>query len=126
MLTCVLTFPYAQIHRILSYREGRLSNQRFYGKEAQKVLWVFRLIERIDRVPVKYLKKLAGSDDIWECRVLTRLGTYRIFSFFFRGDRLVVTHGYSKKTQKTDPREIRRAERYRLDYLRRHEENTNE
>lgn len=96
------------------------------GKEAQKVLWVFRLIERIDRVPVKYLKKLAGSDDIWECRVLTRLGTYRIFSFFFRGDRLVVTHGYSKKTQKTDPREIRRAERYRLDYLRRHEESTNE
>ena len=24
------------------------------GREAQKVLWVFRLIERIDRVPVKY------------------------------------------------------------------------
>ncbi|MDB4698914.1 type II toxin-antitoxin system RelE/ParE family toxin [Candidatus Latescibacteria bacterium] len=94
------------------------------GKEAQKVLWVFRLIERIDRVPVKYLKKLAGSDDIWECRVPTRSGTYRIFSFFFRGDRLVVTHGYSKKTQKTDPREIRRAERYRLDYLRRHQESS--
>jgi len=45
------------------------------GKEARKVLWVFRLIEQIDRVPVKYLKKLAGSDDIWECRVPTHSGT---------------------------------------------------
>ena len=90
------------------------------SKEAQKVLWVFRLIERVDRVPVKYLKKLVGSDDIWECRVPTYAGTYRIFSFFFQGNRLVVTHGYAKKTQKTDPRQIRRAERYRLDYLRRH------
>tara|TARA_A100001037_G_scaffold216134_1_gene194039 strand:- start:89 stop:451 length:363 start_codon:yes stop_codon:yes gene_type:complete len=94
------------------------------GKDAQKILWVFRLIERVDRVPSKYLKKLVGSDNIWECRIPTSSGTYRIFSFFFQGDRLVVTHGYSKKTQKTDPREIRRAERYRLDYLRRHQENT--
>ncbi|HIG54825.1 MAG TPA: type II toxin-antitoxin system RelE/ParE family toxin [Candidatus Handelsmanbacteria bacterium] len=83
--------------------------------------WVFRLIERVDRVPAKYRKKLVGSDDIWECRIPMRSGTYRIFSFFFQGDRLIVTHGYSKKTQKTDPREIRRAERYRLDYLRRHQ-----
>ena len=66
MLTCVLTFSYAQIHRILSYRERRLYHTEkgacpirdflasIDGKEAQKVLWVFRLIERIDRVPVKY------------------------------------------------------------------------
>ena len=81
------------------------------GKDAQKVLWVFRLIERIDRVPKQYLKKLVGSDDIWECRVRTAKGAYRFFSFFVHGGDLVVTHGYSKKTNRADPREIRRANR---------------
>ena len=90
---------------------------RLAGKDAQKVLWVFRLIERIDRVPKQYLKKLVGSDDIWECRVRTANGAYRFFSFFVHGGDLVVTHGYSKKTNRVDPREIRRATKYRLDYL---------
>ena len=91
-------------------------------KEVQKVLWVFRLIERLDRVPVNYLKKLIGTEEIWECRVSTQRGIYRIFGFFLGGNRLIVTHGYSKKTQKTDPREISRAERYRHDYLNRRKE----
>jgi phage-related protein len=90
---------------------------RLDGKDVQKALWVFRLIERIDRVPKQYLKKLVGSDDIWECRVRTANGAYRFFSFFVHGGDLVVTHGYAKKTNRVDPREIRRATRYRLDYL---------
>ena len=92
------------------------------GKEAQKVLWVFRLIERVNRVPVKYLKKLVDSENIWECRIPAQRGAYRIFSFFTCGNKLIVTHGYSKKTQRTNPGEIRRAERYRQDYLTRYPE----
>ncbi len=91
-------------------------------KEAQKVLWVFRLIERIDRVPTSYLKKLTNTEDIWECRIPTLRGTYRVFGFFIQGNTLVVTHGYSKKTQRTDPREIQRAERYKRNYLTRQKE----
>ena len=34
---------------------------RLDGSDAQKVLWVFRLIERIERVPGAYLKKLARN-----------------------------------------------------------------
>ena len=90
---------------------------RLNAKDAQKVLWVFRLIERLDHVPKPYFKKLSDTDDIWECRVRTSVGAYRFFSFFVQAGSLVVTHGYSKKTNKTDPREIRRAERYRRDYL---------
>lgn len=91
-------------------------------KEAQKVLWVLRLIERLDRVPPKYLKKLIDTEDIWECRIPAQRGTYRLFAFFIGGNRLIVTHGYSKKTQRTGRREIRRAERYRQDYLNYHQE----
>ena len=90
---------------------------RLNGSDAQKVLWVFRLIERIDRVPKQYLKKLTGTHEIWECRVRTSSGAYRFFSFFVRGDRLIITHGYSKKTNKTDPKEIQKAEQYRKAYL---------
>jgi len=101
--------------------DGQCPVQEFVGhlegKDAQKVLWVFRLIERIDHVPKQYLKKLTGTDDIWECRVRTSSGAYRFFSFFVQGGNLVVTHGYSKKTNKTNPREIQKAERYRRDYL---------
>jgi len=91
-------------------------------KESQKVLWIFRLIERVDQIPSQYFRKLTDSDDIWECRVATSGSAYRFFCFFWRGNRLVLTHGYSKKTQRTDPREISRAERYRQDYLDRHGE----
>ena len=90
------------------------------GKDAQKVLWVFRLVESLDRVPFQYFKKLVGTEDIWECRVPALAGTFRFFSFFFEENKLIITHGYSKKTQKTDPREIRRAERYRQDYIKRY------
>ena len=91
-------------------------------KEAQKIFWLFRLIERLNRVPSQYFKKLTDTEDIWECRVSTQRGAYRFFCFFFEGNKLIMTHGYSKKMQRTDPREIRRAERYRQDYLNRHKE----
>lgn len=91
-------------------------------KQAQKVLWVFRLIERIDRIPANYFKKLAGTANIWECRIPTQRGNYRFFSFFVKGNRLILTHGYLKKTSKIDLREIRRAENYMRDYLNRHRE----
>lgn len=89
------------------------------GKEAKKVAWVIRMLERMDRVPAHYFKKLVGTE-IWECRVETSTGAYRIFSFFFEGDTIVLTHGYSKKTRKTDRKEIERAQAYRQDYLKRH------
>ena len=115
--------------RIVEYYHTRVGNcpvQDFLDtldpKEAQKVLWVFRLIERLDRVPITYLKKLVGTEEIWECRISAQRGIYRVFGFFIRGSRLILTHGYTKKRQRTDPREIRKAERYRQDYLDRHKE----
>ena len=94
----------------------------FDPKEGQKVLWVLRLIERLERVPITYLKKLVSTEDIWECRISAQRGIYRMLGFFIPGNRLIFTHGYSKKRQRTDPREIRRAKRYRQDYLDRHKE----
>jgi phage-related protein len=86
-------------------------------KEAQKVSWVLRLVQELDKVPSQYFKKLTGSEEIWECRVQVQSKAYRIFSFFSKGDSLVLTHGYSKKSKKTDAKQVKRAENYRRDYL---------
>ena len=87
------------------------------AREQQKVFWVLKLIEDLQRVPTEYLKKLADTDGIWECRIKSGSNAYRVFSFFYRGDTLVLTHGYSKKSRKTDPRQIRKAENCKRDYL---------
>ena len=94
------------------------------SKEAQKILWVLKLIQELDRVPAQYFKKLSGSDQIWECRVRTESKAIRIFGFFVNGDTLVLTHGYAKKSQRTDAKEIKLAEKYRSDYLTRKRRST--
>ena len=43
---------------------------------------------------------------------------YRILGFFDKGDLIVLTNGFQKKTQKTPASEIQRAEKYMEDYKR--------
>ena len=91
----------------------------FRPKRQKKVLWVLRIIEEFEIVPTHYLKKLTDTEEIWECRVTIRSNTYRIFAFFPEGNTVVLTHGYSKKSRKTEKMQIKQAERYRRDYLKR-------
>ena len=85
-------------------------------KDAQKVLWVFRLIESLERVPTTYLKKLTGSQEIWEVRAQGARQACRALAFR-HGDTLWVMNGYSKKSGRTDARGIRRADRMRRDFI---------
>lgn len=90
------------------------------SKVAQKVTWVLKLLQELDMVPTQYFKKLSTTDGIWECRMVFSGNTYRILCFFHRSSRLVLTHGFMKKTQKTPGEEISQAERLKADYIRRH------
>ena len=64
-------------------------------------------------------KKL--NDLIWEFRTLYSNKAYRLFSFWDKigGKETIViaTHGILKKTQKTPPKEIKKAEEIRKQYL---------
>lgn len=110
---------------IIFYRteDGKCPVQDFLdslsGKVAQKVAWVLRLVEDLDIVPANYLKKLVNSQEIWECRIQLGSNIYRIFCFFEGKSIIVLTHGIVKKTQKTPPHEIEKAETYRKAYLQR-------
>jgi len=89
------------------------------GKQAQKVVWVLKLIEDLDVIPTQYLKKLKGTSDIWEIRVQIGNNNFRILGFFQEGNLIVLNHAFSKKSQKTPRKEIEIAEQRRKDYLRR-------
>jgi len=89
------------------------------GKQAQKVIWTLQLIEEIDFIPTKYLKKLVNTNDIWEVRVQVGNNIFRILGFFDDGNLIILNHAFQKKTQKTPKKEIKIAEARKKDYFNR-------
>ena len=88
------------------------------GKAAQKTLWVLKILEDLPVIPAIYFSKMSGADEIWECRIKQGSNIYRIFAFW-KGNEIILTHGFIKKTQKTPRNEIEKAENYKKDYLNR-------
>jgi phage-related protein len=86
-------------------------------KTVQKIAWVLRAIRDLERIPAKYLKKLGGTDEIWEIRADVGGDTFRVLGFFAGSDLIVLTNSFQKKSQKTPRREIRLAEDRKADYL---------
>lgn len=63
----------------------------------------------------------AIKDGIFELRIKFSGDISRIFYFFYVGNRIVVTNGFVKKTQKTPQAELEKAQKYKKDYERRHD-----
>ncbi|MEX1160277.1 MAG: type II toxin-antitoxin system RelE/ParE family toxin [Balneolaceae bacterium] len=88
------------------------------SKHAQKVTWVLELVEKLDQVPIQYFKKLKSTDDIWEVRARIGSNSFRLLGFIDDDDEFVIlTNGFSKKSQKTPKQEIEVAEQRKADYL---------
>ncbi|HTX20292.1 MAG TPA: type II toxin-antitoxin system RelE/ParE family toxin [Candidatus Aquilonibacter sp.] len=87
------------------------------AKQAQKVLWVLRVVQELPRVPQQYLKKLEGTDDLWEVRAEFGGDAFRLLGFWDAGRLIILTNGFAKKTQKTPEREIALAQQRKRDHL---------
>ena len=87
------------------------------AKQAQKVTWVMQLIEELEMVPVKFFKKMTGTDDIWEIRIQSGNNIFRILGFVTENNLVVLNHAFQKKTQKTPKKEIAIAEARKKDHL---------
>jgi phage-related protein len=87
------------------------------GKQAQKVLWVLKLIEELETIPRQYFKKLIESEGLWEVRIQFGNDIFRLLGFFDGGTLLILTNGFAKITQKTPPQEIALAVRRKNHYL---------
>ncbi|CAN5582764.1 type II toxin-antitoxin system RelE/ParE family toxin [soil metagenome] len=72
----------------------------------KKFNWTLQLISTIEKVPEKYFKHMTGSSGIYEIRVEVGSNIYRVFSFFDKGNLIILANGFQKKTQKTPKKEI--------------------
>ncbi len=94
--------------------------EKFYDtltlKVQKKILWTFRILEELERIPEVYMKYLKNTSGIYEIRVQVGSNIYRIFCFFDKDNLVVIGHGFKKKSQKTRKQEIERAEQIKKEY----------
>ena len=83
----------------------------------RKFNWTLQLIAIIDKVPEKYFKHMTGSSGIFEVRVEVGSDIYRVFSFFDKGQLIILLNGFKKKSQKTPKNELELAERLKKQYF---------
>ena len=92
----------------------------FYEKQSgavqAKIEWTLKLIEVTQQVPKKYFKHLEGTKGLYEIRVEVGNDIYRIFSFFDKGNIVVLGNAFQKKTQKTPKEEIEKALKIMKEY----------
>lgn len=74
-----------------------------------KIEWTLNLIRVQRQVPEKFFKHLEGTKGLFEIRVEVGSNIYRIFSFFDKGNLVVLGNAFQKKSQKTPKNEIEKA-----------------
>ena len=83
----------------------------------RKFNWTLKLIATVDRIPVKYFKHMEGTTGLYEIRVEVGSDIYRVFSFFDKGQLIILLNGFQKKSQKTPKNEIELAEKLKKQYF---------
>jgi len=56
-----------------------------------------QLIASTERVPVKYFEHITNSNGLFEIRVEVGSDIYRVFSFFDKGNLVILINGFQKK-----------------------------
>lgn len=82
-----------------------------------KINSVLKLVESQRIIPKKFFRIIEGTDGIYEIRVGIESNIYRVFCCFDDGAIVVLFHGIQKKSQKTPPKEIKRAEAIKKEYF---------
>ena len=87
---------------------------RLPEKDQDKVAdYMDLLVERGMQLSQPYLKRMSGSDGVWELRP----GKYRIFLSFLQQRKIVLIHMIVKKTQKTPQKDLKVTERRLREYI---------
>jgi phage-related protein len=78
---------------------------------------VLDVVRNRSRVPATHLKKLRGTEELWEVRVHDRGNEYRLLCFFYEQNLIVLVSGFAKKTERVPTLEIQLAHQRRRDYF---------
>jgi phage-related protein len=84
-----------------------------------KVVRTLELLRMQQAVPAKFWKKLSGSD-LWEVRIEYAGNTYRVLAAFAKGNRVILLHGFEKKSQRTPRQDMEIAQQRQKRYFQRH------
>lgn len=86
-------------------------------KTKAKIIAMLRRLESSGHSLLKPPEAKKLTDNIWELRIRYKSNAYRLLFFTLKDERFIITNGFIKKTDKTPPKEIEKAEKYRQDYL---------
>lgn len=104
--------------RILFYGEYFLD---FYSKQdnktKEKIDFVLDLIRHVERVPVRFLKYLEGTDGLYEIRVKIMNNNLRIFCFFDEGNIIILINGFTKKQSRTPKSDLEKGRKLKKEYF---------
>jgi phage-related protein len=84
-----------------------------------KAVYTLSILEEFGNTLREPYSKPVG-DGLFELRIKFASDITRLFYFFIVGNKIIVTNGFIKKTQKTPASEIEKARKYKRDYERRH------
>ena len=103
--------------QIVAYKRYFLDFYEAQTDEVQrKIEWTLNLLRTIERVPKKYFDHMTGTDGLYEVRVEFGGNIFRIFSFFDKGNLVILGNGFQKKTKKTPKTEIEKALKIKKEY----------
>jgi len=96
--------------QVIAYKNYFLDFYESQNDKVQaKIEWTLNLIKVTPKVPEKFFKHMQGTKGLYEIRVDVGSNIYRIFSFFDKGNLVVLGNGFQKKSQKTPKQEIEKA-----------------
>ena len=106
------------IREIIYYEDYYLEFFNAQREDVKKKFnWTLQLISTQGRIPEKFFKHVTDSEGIFEVRVEVGSDIFRVFSFFDKGNLVILVNGFQKKTQKTPKSEIKMAEKLKNEYL---------
>jgi phage-related protein len=105
------------LRQVIAYKNYFLDFYEELPENVQaKMEWTLNLIRVTRQVPEKYFKHLEGTKGLYEIRVDVGSQTFRIFSFFDKGNLVVLGNAFQKKSQKTPKQELEKAVKIMEEY----------
>jgi phage-related protein len=93
--------------QVIAYKRYFLDFYESQNERCQrKIEWTLNMIRHTKQVPVKYFKHIEGTHGLYEIRVESEGNAIRIFSFFDKGNIVVLGNGFRKKSKRTPRKEI--------------------
>jgi len=84
-----------------------------------KVVRTLELLRTLPVIPGKFWQKMKGAENLWEVRVEYGGNIFRILAATAKGNRVILLHGFQKKSQKTPRQDMEIAAQRQKRYFQR-------